>query len=74
MMTTEGKDSARKLGYTEEEILQSVETAQYLRDEPMIKAFFAGHGHHNQYWDFHGKPSYMTGGLFKGILGEITID
>ncbi|MBO5222863.1 MAG: metallophosphoesterase [Clostridia bacterium] len=74
MLTLEGKDNARKLGYTEEEIAESVATAQYLVDEPLVKAFFAGHGHHNHYWDFHGKPSYMIGGLFKGIVGEITID
>ncbi len=74
MLTLEGKDSARKLGYTEEEIVESVATANYLKDEPLVKAFFAGHGHHNHYWDYHGKPSYMTGGLFKGIVSEIIID
>ena len=74
MLTLEDKENARKLGYTEEEIAESVATATYLKDEPTVKAFFAGHGHHNHYWDFYGKPSYMTGGLFKGIVSEIIID
>ncbi|MBQ2273036.1 MAG: metallophosphoesterase [Clostridia bacterium] len=61
-------------GATEEEIAASVEIINYIAEEPLFKAFFAGHGHFTTTFSLNGKPSHMLGGLFKGIVGEIVID
>ena len=61
-------------GATEEEIAASVEIINYIAEEPLFQAFFAGHGHFTTTFSLNGKPSHMLGGLFKGIVGEIVID
>jgi len=68
------RDETKKLYVTEEEAQTSAKVVRYLAEEPLFKAFFTGHGHHNDLFDFEGKPCYMTGGLFKGIVCEIFID
>ena len=66
-----------RLGATEENVDEifavSAEITTLMAKEPLIKAFFTGHGHSNALFDFEGKPCYMIGGLFKGIVGEITL-
>jgi len=47
---------------------------EYLAQEPLFKGFCGGHWHVNSFIDYVGKPCYVVGGLFKGIVGEITVD
>lgn len=63
-----------KLGADDALIETSRKVMRYLGDEPLIKGFLTGHGHNNGLFQFCGKPCYMVGGLFKGIVGEITVD
>ena len=59
---------------TEEEIAASVDIINYIAQQPLIKATFAGHYHFNATESINGKTTYILGGLFKGIVGEIYID
>ena len=61
-------------GGSEELIETTVKVMNYFAEEPLFKGFCSGHWHNNAYIDFFGKPSYVVGGLFKGIVGEITVD
>ena len=61
-------------GATEELFELSAKVTRYLSEESLFKGFCSGHWHNNAFIDFDGKPSYVLGGLFKGIVGEITID
>lgn len=63
-----------KSGVTEEEIAASVGIINYIAEQPLIKATFAGHYHFNTTESINGKTTYILGGLFKGIVGEIYID
>ncbi len=63
----------KNLGGTEEMVDTSVKVMNYLAEEPLFKGFCGGHWHNNALIDFFGKPSYVVGGLFKGIVGEITV-
>ena len=63
-----------KLEGNEAEIASSLKVVKYLAEEPAFVGFCSGHWHNNAYVDFCGKPSYVVGGLFKGIVGEIIID
>ena len=61
-------------GATPELFELSAEVTRYLSEEPLFVGFCSGHWHNNSFIDFDGKPSYVLGGLFKGIVGEITVD
>lgn len=63
-----------RMGGTEADIEISVKVMKYLAEEPLFVGFCGGHWHNNAVLDFCGKPSYVVGGLFKGIVGEIVID
>jgi len=67
-------DRPIKLGGTQEDIDTSVKVMEYLAQEPLFKGFCGGHWHVNSFIDYVGKPCYVVGGLFKGIVGEITVD
>lgn len=48
---------------------------KYIAEEPAIKAVFTGHYHNTATETLPGgKTGYILGGLYKGIVGEITID
>ena len=68
------REKMLKNGITEEQIAASVEIVNYIAEEPLIKATFAGHYHFNATESLNGKTTYILGGLFKGIVGEILID
>lgn len=62
---------------TEERIKKcaiSAKIVEYIANEPLIKATFAGHYHFNATESLNGKTTYILGGLFKGIVGEIIVD
>ena len=63
-----------KMGGNEEMIETSVKVMKYLAEEPLFVGFCGGHWHVNATIDFCGKPCYVVGGLFKGIVGEIYVD
>lgn len=52
----------------------TAKVVDYIATEPLIKATFGGHFHGNFVRDFGDKQTYVLGGLFKGIVGEINID
>lgn len=52
----------------------SAEIVNYIAEEPLFKATFAGHYHYNTSESLNGKTTYILGGLFKGIVGEILVD
>lgn len=52
----------------------SAKIVNYIAEEPLFKATFAGHYHFNATESLNGKTTYILGGLFKGIVGEITVD
>lgn len=60
-------------GFTEEMFQTSAKVMRYLAEEPAFKGFCSGHWHNDSYIDFCGKPSYVLGGLFKGIVGDIKV-
>ncbi len=61
-------------GFTDEDRAAGIQVVEYIKNEPQIKAIFAGHYHFNTTEQLGDKTSYILGGLFKGIVGEITID
>ena len=66
--------SHHDLGVSQEckEFILSVN--DYIINEPMIKAVFSGHRHQSGIEILGEKTGYINGALFKGIVGEITID
>ena len=75
LMTTEGSFGlSRRVGVSEDVIEAGCEAVRFLAEEPLVKGLFSGHGHGHALFDFMGKPCYMTGGLFKGLVTEIIID
>ncbi|MBQ4323207.1 MAG: metallophosphoesterase [Clostridia bacterium] len=52
----------------------SAKIVNYIAEEPLFKATFAGHYHFTTTESLNGKTTYILGGLFKGIVGEILID
>ncbi len=66
--------SHHDLAVTEKEAEFTRGVTEMLIDEPLVKAFFAGHYHINGEQTLeNGKICYVTGGLFKGIATEIEI-
>ena len=61
-------------GSNAEKCAVSAKIVEYIANEPLFKATFAGHYHFNTTESLNGKTTYILGGLFKGIVGEITID
>ena len=64
----------RQAGATDEMIKTSCRVVDYIAREPLIKATFAGHFHGTFEIPFGDKTTYILGGLFKGIVGEILVD
>ncbi len=60
--------------YGEEAIPTTRKVTDYIANEPLIKATFGGHFHADFVNEFGNKTTYILGGLFKGIVGEIHID
>lgn len=58
----------------ESAIETTCKVAEYIANEPLIKATFAGHFHGDFTEEFGDKTTYILAGLFKGIVGEIYID
>ncbi len=58
----------------ESAIKPTCQATDYIANEPLIKATFGGHFHGNFLKEFGNKNTYILGGLFKGIVGEIHID
>jgi hypothetical protein len=52
----------------------SARIVNYIAEEPLFRATFAGHYHFTTTESLNGKTTYILGGLFKGIVGEILID
>ena len=61
-------------GGTEQTLATTCKVTDYIANEPLIKATFGGHFHGNMIKEFGNKNTYILGGLFKGIVGEIHID
>ena len=66
--------SHKDLGVSEEYKRFVLSVNEYIINEPMIKAVFSGHMHITGVTDIGEKKDYTLGALFKGIVGEITID
>ena len=66
--------SSFQRGATDEMIEIGCRVVRYIEEEPLIKAIFAGHYHFNATEHLGNKTTYILGGLFKGIVGEILID
>ncbi len=65
----------KDLHASEEVVALTREVNRYIAEEPAIKAVFSGHYHTSGTETLPGgKTGYILGGLFKGIVGEITID
>lgn len=62
------------LTVSDEEVAFTRSVTQYIVEEPAIKAVFSGHYHNSATEVLGEKTGYILGGLFKGIVGEITID
>ncbi|MBO5214496.1 MAG: metallophosphoesterase [Clostridia bacterium] len=77
MLTLEGEERRNRyfnMGATREMIDLTCRAMNIIADEPLIKASFAGHYHYTGTEHIKEKTSYILGGLFKGIVGEIIID
>ena len=66
--------SHKDLGVSEEYKQFILSVNNYIINEPNIKAVFSGHMHVSSVADIGNKKDYTLGALFKGIVGEITID
>ena len=66
--------SHKDLGVSEEYKQFILSVTDYIVNEPMIKAVFSGHNHITSVSEIGNKKDYTLGALFKGIVGEITID
>ena len=67
--------SHANLQVSEECIRVTREVNQYIADAAGIKAVFAGHYHKSMCECLpNGKACYILGGLFSGIVGEISVD
>lgn len=64
----------KDLGVSEEYKKFILSVNDYIINEPMIKAVFSGHSHITGVTEIGEKKDYTLGALFKGIVGEITID
>lgn len=58
----------------ESAVITTCKVVEYIATEPLIKATFAGHFHADFEEPLGEKTTYILGGLFKGIVGEILID
>ena len=77
MLTLEGEERRNRyfgMGATQEMIDTTCHAMQMVANEPLIKASFSGHYHYTGTEHIGDKTSYILGGLFKGIVGEIIID
>ena len=66
--------SHKDLGVYEEYKQFILSVNNYIINEPMIKAVFSGHNHWTGTEELGDKTYYILGPLFKGVVGEITID
>lgn len=65
----------KDLHASEEEVAVTRAMTKYIVEEPMIKGIFAGHWHKTMSPELpNGKPHHVIGGLFRGVVGEITVD
>ena len=66
--------SHKDLGVSEDYKKFILSVNDYIINEPNIKAVFSGHNHITSVADLGNKKDYTLGALFKGIVGEITVD
>lgn len=67
--------SHENLKVDDETAKRTRDITKFIIDSPAIKAVFAGHYHNTALQELPGgKPCYILGGLFKGIVGEITVN